>query len=485
MIFTMLVSLFTSRVVMNVLGVDDYGINNVVAGVVFMFSFLTNTLSAAISRFLTYELGTGYLKRLKSIFSTSVNVLLVIAILVSVLIEILGVWFLNTKLNIPESRMYAANWVMQFAILSFVINLLNVPYNSAIIAHEKMGVFAFFSVFEVIVKLIVVYLLYISPFDKLISYSALFLFVLLLVSIGYRIYCVRNFKECKYSFVFDKTLLKEMGGFAGWNLFGSAAYIFNTQGVNLVTNLFFGVAVNAGRGVAAQVEGVVRQFVTNFTTALNPQITKSYASGDLDYMNTLVCRGAKYSFLLMLFFTVPICYEADIVLKLWLKMVPEYASIFVRLTLIGTMFDLLGNSLANACWATGKVKKYYLYVATWGCLPFFLSWLFFSLGYPPYSSYLIFIVVYGVLVFIKLYLIKGLMDFPIKKFVNEVILKISYVTLFAVIPPGIIWCLMPQSISRFFIISFVSIGAIVVSVYSFGLEHSERELVLKKISKLR
>lgn len=480
LIFTMAVGLFTSRVILATLGIEDYGIYNVVAGFVLMFSFFTGSLGAAISRFLTYELGKGESDKLQWIFSTSVNVQLLLSMAILVLAEAIGVWFVNNKLNIPADRLYAANWTFQCAILSFIFNLISVPYNAAIIAHERMSAFAYISILEVTLKLAIVYALYISPIDKLITYSILFAFIGLVIRLVYGVYCKKHFAECHYKPVIDKSMLKEITGFAGWNLLGSGAYLFNTQGINIAMNLFFGVTVNAARGIATQVEGVVRQFVTNFTTALNPQITKSYAAGNMEYMYTLVCRGAKYSYFLMLIFAVPFMFDADIILKLWLDNVPEYTSIFLRLTMIGTLCDILGNSTANACWATGKVKKYYLLVGSIGSLVFFISYGLFAYGFPAYTSYVVFIVIYLILIFVKLYIIKGLIDFPVTMFYKETLLKILPATFITLIIASIPFSLMDESVLRFFLTSILSVIVLGGSIYSCGLEKTERAMVSKK-----
>lgn len=481
LIFTMAVGLFTSRVILATLGVEDYGLYNVVAGFVLMFSFFTGSLGAAISRFLTYELGKGESLKLQRIFSTSVNVQLLLSAAILILAEAVGIWFINNKLNIPADRLYAANWVFQCAILSFVFNLISVPYNAAIIAHERMNAFAYISILEVTLKLVIVYLLYLSPIDKLITYSILFAAVGLVIRLVYGRYCRKHFFECRYQAVIDKPMLKEITGFAGWNLLGSGAYLFNTQGINIAMNLFFGVTVNAARGIAAQVEGVVRQFVTNFTTALNPQITKSYAAGNMEYMYTLVCRGAKYSYFLMLFFVVPFMYEADIILRLWLDNVPEHTSVFLRLTMIGTLCDILGNSTANACWATGKVKKYYLWVGTIGSLVFFISYGLFAFGFPAYTSYVVFIVIYIILIFVKLHIIKGLIDFPAAMFYKETLFRILPVTFITFIIASVPFDRMGESVSRLLLTIIVSAVALSGSIYFIGLEGSERKLVNDKL----
>ena len=306
MLFLMVISLFTSRITLQTLGVDNFGIYNVVGGIVAMFSIMSGSLSNAISRYITFELGKGDKKILKKVFSTAINVQIIMAVIIAVLIEIGGVWFLNYKMNIPDGRMVAANWVLQFSIISFVVNLISIPYNAAIIAHEKMSAFAYISIYEAVMKLVVVYLIVISPFDKLIVYSFLILLISLSLRLIYGVYCKRKFEECSYMFILDKPLLKKMTGFAGWNFLGAGSFLLMTQGVNMLLNMFFGVALNAARGIATQVENVVNQFTTNFGTAINPQITKSYAKGDYDYMHKLVFAGSKYSFFLVVVLCLPI-----------------------------------------------------------------------------------------------------------------------------------------------------------------------------------
>lgn len=479
LILTMGVGLFTSRVVLNTLGVEDYGVYNVVGGVVAMFALFTGSLSAAISRFLTYELGKGNVHKLNVVFSTSVTIQLVLAIVVSLLAEIGGVWFLNTHMNIPADRMNAANWVLQFSILTFAINLVSVPYNAAIIAHEKMSAFAYISILEVILKLVVAYTLYVSPIDKLKTYAFLLALVALIIRFVYSIYCSRNFEECHYKFVFDKSLLKQMTGFAGWNLLGSGAYLFNTQGVNIVTNLYFGVAVNAARGVASQAEGIIRQFVTNFTTAINPQITKSYAAGDMNYMYSLVCRGAKFSYFLMFFFAVPFMFETETIMRLWLKNYPPEAPLFLRLSMIGTLFDILGNATANAAWATGNVKRYYIVIGGVGCLVFPLSWIAFAMGIDAYASYIAFAVIYLVLVFLKLYIIKGLIGFPVIEFYKNVFGRIVPVSILSFVLPAIVYFNMDNCLLRTFVVIAISGISTAAITYFIGMSKGERSKIIQ------
>lgn len=477
----MVISLFTSRIILNTLGVEDYGVYNVVGGVVAMFSILTGSLGASISRFMAVGLGKGDKTQLKKIFCTSVNVQLFMASIVLLLCEIAGVWFLNTHLNIPPERLVAANWVLHFSILTFCINLIGVPFNASIIAHEHMDAFAYISILEGIFKLIVAYSLYISPFDKLKSYAVLLMCVAAILQMIYAFYNRRKFEECHYHPIFDKKLLKEMSGFAGWNFFGTGAYLFNTQGVNIISNIFFGVTTNAARGVATQVEGIIKQFVTNFTTAINPQIMKSYADGRLNYTYSLVCRGAKFSYCLMLIFAVPFMFETETIMQLWLKNYPPEAPLFLRLSMVGTMFDMLGNSTANAAWATGNIKRYYLYVASIGCLVFPFSWIAFALSCPAYTSYIIFAIIYIIVVFVKLWILKGLMNFPQMMFIKEVIGKVILVSAASFVLPYIIYMFIPDKLLWHLILICIGGLSACVSIYLLGLSKGERDTINKVI----
>lgn len=482
MLFTMAVSLFTSRVILNTLGVEDYGINNVVGGIVTMFSVLSGSLSSSISRFITFELGKGNIERLKTIFSTGVNIQLGMSVLIIIIAEAVGIWFLNTKMNIPTDRMVAANWVFQCAILTFVLNLLSVPYNAAIIAHEKMSAFAYISVVEVSLKLIIVYMLMISPFDKLETYAVLLLLVGAVIRFIYGYYCKRHFEECTYHFVFDKPVLKEMTGFAGWNFLGNGAYMLNTQGVNILMNLYFGVAVNAARGIATQVDAALKQFVNNFTTAVNPQITKSYAQGDLDYMHKLVCRSAKFSAFLMMFFAVPIILETNTILTIWLKTVPDYAVIFLQWIIISSFMDtVLANSLVTSMFATGKIKRYQIIVTTVGCLVFPLSWIAFKLGFEPQVGYILYFIIYTILLFVRLYLLKDMVKLPVMMYIREVLYKLAPIIVVGFAIPGILILTMDAGWLRLILVCLLSVLVTAASEYFIGLSNKEKNFVAEKI----
>lgn len=483
-LFIMLITLYTSRVVLNTLGVSDYGIYNIVGGVVAMFSVISGSLSSSVSRFITYELGHGDLNKLKRIFTTSVNIQIGISVIILILAELFGVWFLNTKMNIPDERLFAANWVLQCSLITFIINLISVPYNACIIAHEKMSAFAYISILEATLKLAVVYMLLISPYDKLVTYAILLVMVSIIIRLTYGIYCKRHFEESHYKFIYDKALIKEMTGFAGWSFFGNGAYMLNVQGVDMLINIFFGVTLNAAKGVATQVQNAVLQFVNNFTIAINPQITKSYASGDMEYVYKLVCRGARFSYFLLFMFVVPIVCEADYILRLWLKIVPEYAPIFLRLTLFGALMTLLGNSMLTAISATGHIKKYQLWVTIVGCFVFPLTWISFKLGYPPETSYVLYIIIYFLLVFVRLYIAKGLLNFPIKLYIKDVLLRIFIVSVLIFILPLVVINLMDEGFLRLCVTCLVSLISSLSIISAFGLEHSERNKIFSKVKSM-
>ena len=485
MLITMSIGLFTSRVVLNTLGIDDYGIYNVVGGVVTMFSFLTTSLSTAISRFLTYSLGKKEKDRLNLIFSTSINIQVAMATIVVIIAEILGVWFLNSKLNIPTERLGAANWVIHCSIAIFFLHVVTVPYHAAIIAHERMNAFAYISILESVLKLGVACMLYMVSFDLLIIYAILLALVQLIVFLSNWAYCRRKFEECHYHYCYDKGLIKEMTGFAGWNLVGTGAYMLNTQGVNIITNIYFGVAANAARGVANQVKGLMMQFVNNFTIAINPQITKSYASGDTEYMFGLICKGAKYSYFLMLFFLVPLMFEIEWVLDLWLKNYPPLAPIFLRLMIVGQMIDFLGNSTARAVWATGKVRKYYLATSLIGPLVFPISYILFALGFSAEWAYWVFIFVYSILIPVRLHILKELTDFQPSMFYKEVLMPISITTVLSFVLPGVLFYFLDTSIEGSISMVVVSILSVAICIWLCGINQDERNFFISKFKKTK
>ena len=426
MFLLMLIGLYTSRVVVRTLGIDDYGVYNVVGGVVGVFTFLTTSLSAAISRYLAVNLEDGTPDRLRRIFSTGVVIQLGLALLLVLLVETAGMWWLNHRLNIPPDRLEASRWVLQCSLGVLVISLLSVPFQAAIIAHERMSAFALISLGEAALKLGVALLLFFSPFDKLVSYAVLMLAVALLVRLAYGIYCGRKFAECRGKLVFDRALTREMTSFAGWSFFGSSAYVFNTQGAGQVVNLFFDVTVNSARGVALQIENIVKQFVSNFLTAVNPQIAKSWAAGEQDRCQELVRKGVKYSWLVILVFAIPVLGEAEWLLDVWLgpDRVPPYAAAFVRLSLAGLLVDMAGNSLLTLIQAAGRVRRYYLITGLTSYLGLPLVWLCFKLGAGPAAAYLVFIGVYLVVLVQRICLARSLAGLELRPLLRLIALLV-------------------------------------------------------------
>lgn len=363
MLFTVGISFYSTRLILANLGVENYGIYNVIGGFVSMFYMVTSTMTQAVSRFLTFDLGRGDIVKLQKTFSTSVNILLLMSLLVVLLAETVGLWFINCKLNIADERMMAANWIYQFSILSFVLEMISVPYSASVISHEKMGTFAFVTVAKVLLTLGIAFALTISPIDKLVFYGLLVFVVELTIQIMYWIYCRRNFVECRYSLRMEKDIFREMFGFAGWNFLTTCASMLSTQGVSILLNMQFGPVINAARGVASQINGTVGAFHRNFTTALNPQITKTYAAEDFEYIKKLVCKGAKFSYLAFFFIALPCMIEVDFFLSVWLKEVPAYAGVFVQLTLLNSLIEVLLNSSETLNKATGKIRNYQLIVS--------------------------------------------------------------------------------------------------------------------------
>lgn len=485
MLLTMAVSLYTSRVVLNTLGVEDYGIYNVVGGVVAMFTVLSGSLSSAISRFITFELGRNDLKKLKKIFSSAITIQIGLALIVIILAETVGFWFLNEKMVIPMERMNAANWVYQFTILTFAVQLISVPYNASIIAHEKMSAFAYISILEVIGKLIVAFSIAITPIDRLVYYGLLLMFIAVAICLIYGIYCRSNFEECTYLFVYDKSLLKQMFAFAGWNFIGSSSAVLRDQGGNIVINMFCGPAVNAARGIAIQVSNAIQGFVTNFMTALNPQITKSYASGNFDYMMTLIFQGARLSYYILLLLSLPVILNAEYILSIWLGIVPEYTVRFVQLVLVFAMSESLANPLITAMLATGNIRNYQLVVGGLQLLNLPFSYLFLRLGYSPEIVFIIAIIISVCCEMSRLCMLRKMINLPVRRFLHNVYFNVIIVSIVsAVFPYWIINDIEPNYINLLWttLLCFV---CTLISILFIGCNKSERILVYQKLQVVR
>lgn len=480
MLFLMVISLYTSRVILNALGVNDFGIYNVVGGVVAMFSILSGSLSAAISRFITFELGKKDEEGLRKVFSASVTIQLALSAIIVILIEAVGVWFLNEKMSIPANRMYAANWVMQFSVITFVINLISVPYNATIIAHERMSAFAYISIFEGVGKLAIAFLITLAPFDRLIFYSILMCSIAVAVRLVYGTYCKRHFVECTYHFRWDKELLKRMFGFAGWNFIGATSAILRDQGGNIILNLFFGPAVNAARGIANQVNNAITGFATNFMTALNPQITKSYASGDHEYMMTLIYQGARLSFYMLLFLSLPVIVNTHYILVVWLKLVPEHAVVFVQLILIFALSECISNPLVTAMLATGNIRNYQIVVGGLQILNLPLSYICLKLGGRPESVLVIAIIISQCCLAARLYMLRGMIGLSSRKYLQKVYFNVIIVSILAAFIPVALSLRLHEDFLSFIILCIVSVLTSSLAIFFIGCNSRERAFAMNK-----
>ena len=477
----MAVSLYTSRIILNTIGIEDFGIYNVVGGFVAAFAFLNGAMASATQRFLTFEIGRKDKIQLQRVFSMSVSIHFLIALIIFILAETVGLWFLNTQLTIPKERMSASHWVYHFSILTLMVNMVSVPYNAMIIAHERMNVFAWVSIVEVTLKLIIVFILQWFGFDKLKFYAVLIFSIALLIRFIYGFYCNRQFKESKFRYYWNKSLFKTLVSYAGWNLWGDAASVIMGHGVNILLNIFFGPVVNAARGIAFQVRGALYHFVSNFQMAMNPQIIKSYAANDLKYMHQLVFQGAKYSFFLLLALSLPILLETEIILKIWLKTVPEYTVIFTRLVLINVLVDSISGTLRTAAQATGKIKLYQSMVG--GLLIFNLpvSYLFLKFGYSPEITLYVSISISIIAMFARLKIISPLVGLYISDYIKEVILLILPVSLAALIIPYFLRINLQEGYIRLIVIGISSIFFVGLSIYFVGLKKTEQQFLKGKL----
>lgn len=474
MLLIMLVALYTSRVILEVLGVEDFGIYNVVGGIVTMFSFFNGTMAASTQRFLSYAIGKKDFRLLKDTFSLTVTIHWVVAILIFLLAETVGLWFLNTYMNIPHDRMIAARWVYQFSILSFMVSVIQVPYNAIIIAREQMNVYAYMSIAEVSLKLLVVFMLTWIEYDKLKLYAIFIFSVTVLIALSYRIYCKRKYEECEYHFVFDKSIFHSMTSYAGWNLSANIAFIARTQGVNILLNIFYGPALNTARGIAVQINTAIISFVTNFQMAVNPQIVKSYAKDELNEMIKIILKSSKFSFFSYVFLALPFILETEFILNIWLKSIPAYGALFCRLILISTLCDIMSGTLVYGALATGKIRNYQIIMSFLFLINLPASYLFLKLGSAPQVIFYIEFFVYSIALFARLIILKRMIDFPISKYLTEVVGRSLLVMTLSSILPLIILVFLDEGWFRFIIISALSFGGTAIISYYIGLNWNEK-----------
>lgn len=474
MLLTVGISFYSTRLILANLGIDNYGIYNVIGGFVSMFYMVTSTMTQAVSRFLTFELGTGNKKKLQQTFSTSINILLLLSLVVVLLAETVGLWFVNYKLNISPNRMNAANWIYQFSVLSFVCEMISVPYSASVISHEKMGAFALVTILKVLLTLGIALMLSVSPIDKLVFYGILVLLISISIQLMYWIYCRKHFHECKYSLHIDKNIFKSMFGFAGWNFLTTCASMLSSQGVSILLNMNFGTAINAARGVASQVNGTVGAFSKNFTTALNPQITKSYAAQEIEYTKVLVCKGAKFSYLLLFFVALPCILEIHFLLSQWLKEVPPYAGVFVQLSLIYSLVEVLLGSSETLNRASGKIKNFQILVSITQLLILVFSYLIISVTKNPIWTVAITNIFYLLIFIPRVIINKPFINITFTYYFKKVLSGILIMSVLSIIISLIPVYYLQEGWSRLIIVSVISTISIIVFSYLFVLTKGEK-----------
>lgn len=483
MLFTVGISFYSTRLIFSNLGVSDYGIYNVIGGFVAMFYMVTTTMTQTVCRFLTFELGRGDVKRLQSTFSTSINILLLLALMVVMLGETVGLWFVNTKLNIEFDRMAAANWIYQLSLFAFVFEMLSVPYCASVISHEKMSSFAFINIIKVLLTLGIAMSLAISPIDKLVFYSILVFTVSVSIQLMYWVYCRRNFHECKYTTHIDKTIFKDMFGFAGWNFLSTCTTMLSSQGVNIMLNIHFGTVVNAARGISYQINGTTGAFSKNFTTALNPQITKSYAAGDIEYTTKLVCRGANFSYLLLLVVALPCMFEVDFFLSKWLTEVPPCACVFVQLTLLNSLVEILLNSNEVLNRATGKIRNFQIIVSIAQLLIIVFSYLVLKMTGNSIWTMAVANIVYLLIFIPRITVNKPYIGISFALFFDHVLRGIIIVTLLSASICFLFQSSYAQGWLRFIGTCIISTVSICITSWIFVLTKSERDKIRNFVRK--
>lgn len=479
----MVVTLFTSRVVLDKLGVEDFGIYNVVGGVAVMFTFFSSSLTNASQRFLMMGLGHQDLQQTNKVFNQHLIFYAMIVVVVLVLAETVGVWFVHNKLVIPPERLSAAMYVYQFTVASLCLTLLGIIFNSLIIAHEAMSIFAFLSIFEGLARLGIVYVLSVVHSDRLVLYGFLMFMVTLILQGFYMIYCFIRYVECRLRFVWDKALLKETNALVGWNMVGTAVYAVNDSGINILLNLFFGPAVNTARALSFQVSGAVGNFATNFFTSVRPQIMKSYAVGDHAYMMTLFYNSSKFSFFLLWIICLPLVFTCREMLELWLVKIPEYADVFTLWVLAYLLVNSLNNPIWTVALATGKLKSYILIGSGVFLLIFPISYIVLKLGGPPVSVFVIMVTVRLVYICVVLCIIRAYIPLVLKDYLSRVVWPIVKVVMVSLVVAGTLRFVMPVSTLFTFLYCFMAMLVSVGCVWLMGVSGGERDIVKNMIRK--
>ena len=489
MFFMMILGLFTSRIVLESLGETDYGIYNVVGGVVGMFSIISGALATAVSRFITFELGKSDGKRLNLVYSTAVTVQFMISVIVVILAEPAGQWFIENKMTIDPARIPAARWVLHFSLLSFVINLMSVPQMALITAHEKMSVYAVIGILDGVLRFGTALAISCADSDRLVFYAVLMSGSVLVVRMAYNIYCRRHFPESHYRPVFEFPLLKEMFSFAGWNFIGVASGVLRDQGGNILINIFYGPIANAARGVALQLNGVVQSFVTNFMTAVNPQITKSYASDEHEYMFSLMRKASRMSYYLLFLIALPVIFNAGYILSLWLSDVPSGSPVFLQLFLIFTLSESISQPLITSMYATGRIRNYQIVVGGLQMMNLPVSYLCLKWGGPAEVTVIVAIAFSQICLAARLYMLNKMIGLSVKEFLHKVYLNVICVSALAVLLPLGTSCLLSDDFAGFVVNVLVCVLSACLSIWFAGCSADERrnitDIIRNKLRKSR
>lgn len=484
MFIIMAINLYASRVILNTLGASDYGIYNVVGGIVVLFGFLNGALRQATQRFITYDLGKGDVSQLRNTFSMSLNVHIILSIIILFFAETVGLWVVYHYLVIPADRFQTAVWVFHLSVLASIISITQVPYNATINAHEDFNIYAYVSIADAILKLVVLFAISNLSGDLLLIYAVLILLINVLIAFYYRYFCIRHYSECHYTFFWDQSRFRQIFNFSSWSLIGNFADTLSDQGINVLLNMFFGPSVNAARGIAVQIKGQVANFVNNFQLASNPQIVKAYALNEFDNLVNLVLKTSKLSFFLFLILVIPLCLEMETILSLWLKNPPPYLCEFAKITLITVLLQSLGGTLQLAIQASGEIKIYSLTVSLTKliCIPIIFWGL--NFGASPVYPFLVVMIVFFSVVAINIWLVKKIMEFPIGRYFSEVIAKDFLVFICSIIIP-VLWITeVESSIMRVLgtiVISFVSTS---ISIFLVGLNKDERNWLYRRIHRI-
>lgn len=481
MIVMMLIGLYTSRIVLNALGVTDFGIYNVVGGFVSMFSLIAASLTSSISRSLTFELGRGDMECLKKTFSMSVIVLFGLSLIIVILLESIGLWYLSNKMVIPPDRLHAAHWCFQLSIITFVLGLVNMPYSSLIVSHERMDIYAYFTILDAIFKLVICYAIVHSPIDRLVMYAILLCLINVINQCIYVSFCKRNFQECRFTWIYDKALFKGLFSFAGWNFIGCSAAVLRSQGATLLLNWAGGPAVNAANGIAGNICGVVQRFVSNFTLAFDPQITKRYAASEYDSLMKLLLYGSKYSYYLLFVLALPIMFNAHFILQIWLGIVPEHSVSFTRWMIVFMLAEAVSRPIITAKNATGEIRNYQIVVGGILLLMLPLSYLGLKLGLPVVVVPFLNAATACAAIVARMCMLNGV--FPTwssKVFVHKVLLNVLSVSLASAVLPLLCYLLLDDGWQNLIVTSLSCLICSLTSIYYIGCDKHERELLLGK-----